>query len=89
MKTVTIKLDDPIKVAGEEKTELEFRKPTVKDIRIANAQKKDDLLEQSILLIGALSGLSPEDMDQISFSDLNKINEGLATAGFLPEPKNS
>lgn len=83
MKTITVKLEDAITVAGKETTELTIRKPVVRDLKLSNAAGSSEL-ERSMKLIGDLAGLAPEEIDQISLTDLGKINEELAKANFIP-----
>jgi len=83
MKTITVQLDDPITAAGEEVAELTIRKPTVKDLRLSNSSAKDEL-ERTLNMIRDLAGIAPDDLDQLSLTDLGRINEEMAKANFIP-----
>lgn len=85
MKTIKIKLDEPIQAGGKEVAELEIRKPTVRDLKASNVSGKSDL-ERSLVLIGNLSGLVPSELEELSLTDLGRINDELIEAGFLPQP---
>jgi hypothetical protein len=82
MKTITVKLEDLIEVAGKKIAEVTIRKPIVKDLKLSNAAGNE--LERSLKLIADLAGLAPEEIDQISLTDLGKINEEMAKANFIP-----
>jgi hypothetical protein len=81
MRTITVKLDDPIVIAGKETAELTIRKPVVRDLRLSNSGNE---LERSLKLIGDLAGLAPSELDQISLSDLGHINAEMAKENFIP-----
>jgi len=83
MKTIIVKLDDAIVVDGKETSELSIRKPNVKDLKHANAAGKLEL-DRSLALIGNLAGLSPTDLDNLSLTDLGKINEEMVKENFIP-----
>jgi len=83
MKTIIVKLEDAITVAGKETAELTIRKPTVKDLKLSNAAGKTEL-DRSLVLIGDLAGLTPTDLEALSLTDLAKINEEMAAANFIP-----
>jgi phage FluMu protein gp41 len=83
MKTITVKLEDPIEVAGKKTAEITIRKPVVKDLKAAAGAGSSEL-ERSLRMIGDLSGLSPEDMNELSLVDMVKINGELIKANFIP-----
>lgn len=66
----TIKLDYPIKNGqGVEVTELNIRRAKAKDIRKMRGTTDT---EQSISLLATLTGLVPEDIDELDISDFAK-----------------
>ena len=89
MKTITVKLDDPIKVSGKETAEITLSKPTVRDLRAAKTKGGEDVMERTLVMIGDLASLAPEEINQISLTDLDKINEEMVKANFIPAEKAS
>lgn len=85
MKTIKVKLDDPIEVDGKQVTELEIRKPTVRELRHAKERAGDDMLERTIVMVGDLSVLAPDQVDLLTVMDFLKIQEEMEKAGFLPK----
>lgn len=66
----TVKLDYPIKDGqGNEITELKIRRAKAKDIRKMRGSTDT---EQSISLLAMLTGLVPEDIDELDVADFVK-----------------
>lgn len=71
----TIKLDYPIKDGhGNEIKELTIRRAKAKDIR--QMKGKTDT-ENTIILIALLTGLVPEDIDELDIADFTKVAEAI------------
>ncbi|KGQ56569.1 Uncharacterised protein [Gallibacterium anatis] len=70
--TEIVKLDYPIR-DGESKeiTELHIRRAKAKDIRKLRSTTE---VEQSIELLAALTGLVPEDIDELDVADFTKAS---------------
>ncbi|MDH2927355.1 phage tail assembly protein [Lonepinella koalarum] len=70
MTDIIIKLDYPIiNGQGEEVTELHIRRAKAKDIRKMTGKTE---AEQSISLLAQLTGLVPEDIDELDIADFTK-----------------
>lgn len=82
MKTINVKLDDVITTNGTEISELSIRKPMVRDLKMSQTAGSE--LDRSLKLIGDLAGLAPDEVDQISLTDLDRINQEMAAANFIP-----
>lgn len=66
----TVKLDYPIKDGhGNEITELKIRRAKAKDIRKMKGATDS---EQSISLLALLTGLVPEDIDELDIADFTR-----------------
>lgn len=76
-----VKLQYPIQAHGEELSELELRRPRVKDLRAMDAATGD--VAKTAALIGALCGLTPKEVDGLDCEDFARV--GQAVAGFLPQ----
>lgn len=76
MTDVSVQLSQPILVENEEVTELTLREPTVKDMRAVG--KIEDDMEQSIDMIGRLSGLAPSSLDQVKARDFVRLSAVVA-----------
>ncbi len=83
METIKIKLDDPIEVSGATTNEIKLRKPRVKDLKASALAAADDL-GRSLVLIGNLAGLSPDEVGELSLTDLERINQEMTKANFIP-----
>ncbi|TEW23659.1 phage tail assembly protein, partial [Histophilus somni] len=57
---------------GNNITELTIRRPKVKDMR---KMRGDNDLEQSISLIAIVTGLVPEDLDELDIVDVKRASE--------------
>ncbi len=74
--SIVIQLDYPITLGtGELLDSLSVRRAKVKDIRRMNEKKSDD--DKEIALLTALTGLVPEDLDELDISDYTKLQEVL------------
>lgn len=58
---------------------VEMREPKVKDMKMVNSVT--DELERELALIVNLTGLTPEEVDDLSMKDFNKVDGTLK--GFL------
>lgn len=68
----TIQLDFPIQDGhGKTITELNVRRAKVKDIRKVQQQKNES--EQEVFLLHLLTGVLPEDLDELDMSDYAKL----------------
>lgn len=72
-----IKLDHPVTVEGREITEIELRRPKVREARDARKKHKDPA-DQEIELVSQLSGLPPAAIEELDIADYSKIQEVLA-----------
>lgn len=82
MKQISVKIDDAITVDGKEINELNIRKPTVRDLKMSQTAGSE--LDRSLKLIGDLAGLAPDQVEQLSLTDLDKINQEMVEANFIP-----
>ena len=71
-KSVTVELSTPIKVNGLETRSITLRRPTVGDLRRANAMPGTDN-DKEVALTAALAEMSPEDLDQIDVADFDCV----------------
>jgi len=69
-----IKLEYPIKVNGQEKTELVFRRPVGRDICGMEEVEGGDT-QKTFYMISALSGLPQEDVSNLDIDDLASIKD--------------
>jgi hypothetical protein len=70
-----IKLDYPIAVGGKEVTQLEMRRPLVRDLMIAG--KISNPAESEISLVANLCGLSPDELQQLDGADYTELQSQL------------
>jgi hypothetical protein len=56
--------------------EIEMREPKVKDVRIVSADGGSEQ-EQEIKLIGNLTGISPDEIDDLSMKDYMSLSGAL------------
>jgi len=69
----TVELDFPIKSkTGEEIKSVTMRRPKVKDMITAEKIGSDES-ERTVKLIVMLTGLAPDDVNEMYFSDFNKL----------------
>ncbi|MCF7936837.1 MAG: phage tail assembly protein [Synergistales bacterium] len=72
--TTEIKLDHPLTIDGKTVESLTLRRPKVKDQR--NAEKAAaDPGGQELALFGALTGINPEDLEELDMKDYGKLQE--------------
>jgi hypothetical protein len=77
-----IKLNDPIQAHGETVDTLTLPdKVTVKDLKAMDAATGE--VGKIAALIGALAGIPPSSVDQMSAADFGRVSEALS--GFLPD----
>jgi len=70
-----IDLDNPIMVKGEQVSQLEIsRAPKVKDMRKAQQAASDDA-GQELHLFAILTGVNPEDLEEMYLTDYRKLQE--------------
>ena len=75
--SATITLNHPVKLTdGSLCSTLTMRRPTVKDMRIAQNSASTDM-EKELRLVGNLCGLSPDDIDRLDFSDYAALQSQL------------
>ncbi|HDR1428754.1 phage tail assembly protein [Pasteurella multocida] len=68
----TVKLDYPIKDGqGNEIAELKIRRAKAKDIRKMRGETD---IEQTLSLLAILTGLVPEDLDELDVADMKKAS---------------
>lgn len=73
MSEVIVALDFPIQDGeGKTITELKIRRPKAKDIR---KMKGNTDIEQSISLLSIVTGLVPEDLDELDIADFKRAAE--------------
>ena len=74
MSNTTIKLNYPLTVDGKEVTEISMRRPKVKDQRNAEKSATDDA-GREISLFSALTGINPEDLEELDMADYTRLQE--------------
>jgi hypothetical protein len=79
-----IKLDYPVKADGATLNEIELRRPTVKDMRVASAGGRDGA-EAEITLLANLSQLTPDTIESLDLADYIKLQDALS--GFSGKKK--
>lgn len=77
---VKIALKYPIKVNGEETSELTMRRPVLRDMRVASKSGSNDP-DRELHLLASLTGVSPGDLESLDMADYLQMQE--AYAGFL------
>lgn len=85
MSKTTITLDYPAKIAGVEVAQLHFRRPTVRDIKVAGGGGKVNDLDLAVTLAANLSETSPDDILNLDVADFKKVEAVIA--GFLQPSK--
>lgn len=74
--SITITLTFPITLGtGETLDTLSVRRAKVKDIRKMSEHKND--VDKEMHLLSALTGLVPEDLDNLDISDYAKLQEAM------------
>jgi hypothetical protein len=72
--TTEIKLDHPLTIDGTAVGSLTLRRPKVKDQR--NAEKAaGDQGGQELALFAALTGINPEDLEELDMKDYRKLQD--------------
>ena len=81
----TILLAAPLEHDGRKITELQIRKPKVKDLKRMNAALDGvaDPLEQGIVMVASLTGLPVEVIEELGADDFTTISEVIAD--FFPQ----
>jgi len=73
----TIKLDYPFTYQGREISELQMRRPKVRDRRLASRKATD--AEREIELVAMLTEQAPEALDEMDAADYEKLTDKLAS----------
>jgi len=68
-------LDHPFTADGKTLTEVSIRRPKVKDIRSVDKVKGDGDLQQGIVTVALLTGLSVEALDDMDAGDFARVSE--------------
>ncbi|RDH45822.1 phage tail assembly protein [Zooshikella ganghwensis] len=76
------KLEYPITVNGEEIKEINFRRPTAKDMKAIEQMGGGDI-EGSINLLSMLSGIDINSIENLDVNDFRKINDYMNKYFFL------
>ena len=82
-KSTTIPLEVPLYVEGRAIGSVTIRRPKVGDLRRMENAKGSDL-DKSLFLVGALTELSPAEVEELDAQDLNSIStviEGFTKRG--------
>ena len=72
MSDTKITLDHPLTIDGKQVSELSMRRPKVKDQRNAEKAAADDA-GREIHLFSALTGVNPEDLEELDMADYVKL----------------
>ncbi len=81
-----IKLRFPVEHDGVEVREVAIRRPRTRDVRqieVIAAASNTDKVSETIAILGVLTGLSPEALEDMDFEDFTKLSETIA--GFFPQ----
>lgn len=73
----TITLAYPIEVDGQTLTTITLRRPKTRDIRAMDARKGTPM-DKTLWMLASLTGLTPEQIDEIDTADLNTLAEKIA-----------
>lgn len=84
MSTV-VKLAHPTTIAGVSVSELRFRRPKVRDIKVARAGGKADDFDLAVTLAANLAEVTPDDILGLDVADFKKVEEVIS--GFLQPSK--
>lgn len=74
MSEYTIQLDHPMQIDGQSIHELTIRRPKVKDLREAE-KAGAGASEQELSLFARLTGINPEDLDEMDLADYQKLQQ--------------
>lgn len=80
MEKTTIKLQYPLRVNGQEVTEIQLRRPRVRD-RLAVEKMSASQAEKEVRFIANLCEMAPDEIEELDMADYTKIQE--AVTGFL------
>jgi hypothetical protein len=83
--TEKLKLDHPFTADGKMLTEVSIRRPKVKDIRSVDKVKGEGDLQQGIVTVSLLTGLSVEALDDMDAGDFARVSE--VVGGFFDKLK--
>jgi hypothetical protein len=86
-KTKTVTLQFPITVDGREVSEVTITRPKVKDLKAMDAALDGitDKLDQGIIMVSVLTGLSHDAVEELDADDFTELSE--VVAGFFPQAK--
>ncbi|HBG94701.1 MAG TPA: phage tail assembly protein [Chromatiaceae bacterium] len=80
MEKTTIKLRYPLRVNGQEVTEIQLRRPKVRD-RLAVEKMSASQAEKEVRFIANLCEMAPDEIEELDMADYTKIQE--TVTGFL------
>lgn len=79
-------LQHPINVEGSDVTELQIRRPKLKDLKGLNLADLESLSGEALIqLISSLAEIPPSSAEQIDVADFDAIGDMIQS--FFPEPK--
>ncbi|MFA8386857.1 MAG: phage tail assembly protein [Pelagibaca sp.] len=86
-KTKTLRLQYPVTVEGREVSSVTITRPKVKDLKAMDAALDGikDKLDQGIIMVSVLTGLSHDTVEDLDAEDFTKLSEEVA--GFFPQAK--
>jgi len=85
MSKTNVKLGQPILVGDQKITEVNLRRPKVKDLRaLDHLDVNANDLTRGIEMAAILTSLTPEAIDELDAADFAAISDVIA--GFLPKP---
>jgi uncharacterized protein (DUF934 family) len=86
-KTKTVTLQFPITVDGREVSEVTITRPKVKYLKAMDAALDGitDKLDQGIIMVSVLTGLSHDAVEELDADDFTELSE--VVAGFFPQAK--
>jgi len=70
-----LKLKVPLTVDGKTVAEVSIRRPKVKDIRVVESTKGEGDLQQGIVTVSLLTGISVEEIDDMDAGDFARVSE--------------
>ena len=74
MEKTTIKLQYPLHVNGRELTEIQLRRPKVRD-RLAVEKMSANQAEKEVRFIANLCELAPDEIEELDMADYTKLQE--------------
>jgi len=81
--TQRVKLDHPFEVDGETVEAVSLRRPKVRDLRKMEAARSGGDMEQSVVLMAALTDLPVSVIEEIDSDDFMKLSKMIE--GFFPK----